>query len=188
MKESDEVLNAQQAAELLGAHVETIRRMARKGTIPAFKIGKDWRFRKASLLTWSEINPGIKKRICLLVIDDDAGVCRLMHRFLEPQGYRVISAANGAEGLDHVRNDSVNMVLLDLRMPVMNGPDFIRELRKERTDIPIIVVTGNPDSKMMMDANRFGPLMLIPKPIDKKVLLSAVNMALEGSLAEADAL
>ncbi len=187
MQGSDEVLTAQQAAEFLGAHVETIRRMARKGSIPAFKIGKDWRFRKTSLMTWSEINPGIKKRINILVIDDDAGACQLMRRFLEPQGYRVTAAATGAEGLLHVRTDSVNMVLLDLKMPVMSGPEFIRELRREGRDIPIIVVTGNPDSTMMKAAFRFGPLMLIPKPIDRKILLSAVTMTLEGTLAEVDA-
>ncbi|WP_319405331.1 response regulator [uncultured Desulfosarcina sp.] len=181
-----DILNAQQAAEFLCAHVETIRRMARKGTIPAFKIGKDWRFSKSTLMTWSEINPGIKKQVNILVIDDDADVCKLMSRLLEPQGYRVITATTGEEGLLHVQNDSVNLALLDLEMPVMSGPEFIRELRKNHKDIPVIVVTGYPDGKMMMEASRFGPLMLIPKPIDKKFLLSAVSLTLEGTLAETD--
>ena len=184
MTTHEAMLNAQQAADLLGAHVETIRRMARKGAIPAFKIGKDWRFRRSALLTWSETNPGIKKDVCVLVVDDDAGVRKLMRKFLEPMGYRVQTASDGDAGLEIIRGDAVNLVLLDLEMPVMSGPEFIRELKTVNTEIPVIVVTGHPDSQLMMEAFRIGPLTLIPKPIDKKMLLSAVSMTLKGTMAE----
>lgn len=184
--EHDDIFSAQQAAEFLGAHVETIRRMARKGAIPAFKIGKDWRFRKALLISWSKTNPELKRGSNVLVIEDDVGVRALMQRLLESQGYRVLTAANGGEGLVHVRNDTVNLVLLDLEMPVMNGPEFIGELRKQGLDIPVVVVSGYPDSALMMEASRFGPLMLVPKPIDRKVLLSAVKITMKGSMADVD--
>jgi len=54
MENDHDVLNAKEAAALLRAHVETIRRLARRGEIPAFKIGKDWRFYKGALRHWSE--------------------------------------------------------------------------------------------------------------------------------------
>jgi len=54
MKNDSDVLNAKEAAEYLKAHVETVRRMARRGEIPAFKVGKDWRFHKKALQQWSE--------------------------------------------------------------------------------------------------------------------------------------
>jgi len=54
MKNDSDVLNAKEAAEYLKAHVETIRRMARRGEIPAFKVGKDWRFHRKALRQWSE--------------------------------------------------------------------------------------------------------------------------------------
>jgi excisionase family DNA binding protein len=187
MMASDAVLNAQAAAELLGAHVETIRRMARKGAIPAFKVGKDWRFRKTALLAWSETNPGLQQQRCICVIDDDAGVRRLMRRHLEPSGYRVLTAASGAEGLDHIHNQPIDLVLLDLEMPVMNGPAFIGAMSRAGIRIPVILVSGYPDSALMMEACRFGPLMLVPKPIEKKMLLAAVAMTLAGATAEADA-
>ncbi len=50
----NDVLNTKDAATYLGAHIETIRRLARRGEIPAYKIGKDWRFRKKALLEWVE--------------------------------------------------------------------------------------------------------------------------------------
>jgi excisionase family DNA binding protein len=184
MPERQDVLTAQQAAVLLNAHVETIRRMARRGGIPAFKIGKDWRFRKSALLDWSKTNPGIKKIINILMIDDDEAVCRLMRRLLEPLGYQVITTPNGIEGLDILGNELVNLVLLDLEMPEMSGPDFLRELRKGHKNVPVIIVTGYPDSNLMMEASHFGPLTLVPKPINKSLLLSAVTMTLEGTMAE----
>jgi len=54
MKKETDVINAREAAVFLKAHVETIRRMARRGEIPAFKVGKDWRFHKNALQTWSD--------------------------------------------------------------------------------------------------------------------------------------
>ena len=75
-------------------------------------------------------------------------------------------------------------MLLDLKMSVMNGPEFVRELRKTHPDLPAIIVTGYPDSKLLMEAYVYGPLMLIPKPIEKNTLLAAVNITLEGTLLE----
>jgi FixJ family two-component response regulator len=72
-------------------------------------------------------------------------------------------------------------------MPVMNGPQFIAEIRKTGFRTPVIIVSGYPDGALMMEACRFGPLMLIPKPIEKSMLLSAANMALAGKPAEVDA-
>lgn len=184
---NDNVLNAQAAADLLGAHVETIRRMARRGAIPAFKVGKDWRFQKTALLAWSATNPCIKKQFAVLVIDDDTGVCRLMRRYFEDLDCRVVTAATGAEGIAVIHRQTIDLVLLDLEMPVMNGPRFIAEIRKAGFRTPVIIVSGYPDGALMMEACRFGPLMLIPKPIEKSMLLSAAKMALAGKPAEVEA-
>lgn len=180
MTANDDVLNAQAAAELLGAHVETIRRMARKGAIPAYKIGKDWRFRRAELLAWSQTRPAAATTATILVVDDDRGVRSLIERYLQPQGYQVLTAATGIEGMDRVQSAAIDLVLLDLEMPEMNGPAFVRELRRRRLEIPVIVVTGYPDSDLMLETSRCTPLMLIAKPIDKQMLLSAVAMTLSG--------
>lgn len=181
---NDDVLNAQAAADLLGAHVETIRRMARRGDIPAFKVGKDWRFRRTALLTWSETNPRIKKQKYVLAIDDDPGVCRLMRRYLESPDCRVVTAATGVDGLKIIHRQAIDLVLLDLAMPVMNGPRFIAEIREAGFQTPVIIVSGYPDGALMMEACRFGPLMLIPKPIEKSMLLAAASLALTGNPAE----
>ncbi len=58
----NDVLNTKEAAAFLGAHIETIRRLARRGEIPAYKIGKDWRYRKKALLEWVESQSMFKNK------------------------------------------------------------------------------------------------------------------------------
>ena len=117
----------------------------------------------------------------VLVIDDDAGVRKLMRRYLEAEGYRVCLASVGAEGLAWLNRESVNLILLDLKMPGMNGPEFLKEMRKMNEYLPVIVVTGHPDGDLMAEAVRHGPFTLLAKPIDREQLIQAVITALNGA-------
>ena len=182
MDSDNEILNSKQAAMLLGAHVETIRRMARKGEIPTYKIGKDWRYRRQALLQWAETHHLRHKAPCLLVVDDEEIIRNFMGHTLKPAGYQVLMASRGKEALALLSKETVDLILLDLNMPGMTGPEFLRELRKGHAAIPVIIITGFPDSNLMMEAYHYGPLLLIPKPIEKKLLLDAVNMALNGTM------
>jgi len=184
MLDNDAVLTAQQAASLLGAHVETIRRMARRGEIPAYKIGKDWRFRKQALMAWSATVPGHRQRADIMVIDDEHRVRKVIRRHLENAGYRVTTVADPRDGLERVRQNGTDMVLLDLNMSDMNGAMFVKALRECQPQLPVVVVTGRPDSDLLKDALLYGPLMLIPKPIDTGMLLSAISMALKETMTE----
>ena len=62
MSRALEVLNTQETAALLGVHVETVRRLARSGALPSFKVGKDWRFRRDALLQWIDEQQRMNKR------------------------------------------------------------------------------------------------------------------------------
>ena len=185
MLRNREVLNAEEAARLLGAHVETVRRLARKDLIPAYKMGKDWRFRREALVRWAEDHHLRGRRPTVLVVDDEEGIRKLMRQLLTAEGYRALLASNGAQGLACVTRESVNLVLLDMNMPGMNGADFLCELRKTDVALPVIVVTGYPDGDLMAKAIHHGPLMLLAKPVEKEPLLIAVRTALKGSLAAA---
>lgn len=178
---NNDVLNAKEAAQFLGAYVETIRRLARKGEIPSYKIGKDWRFRKEALIKWAETHHLRHNPPLILAIDDDPDIRKLLRAFLEKEGYRVCMAANGTEGMGWLDRESVDLILLDLKMPGMNGATFCHELRKKDTILPVIIVTGYPDSILMNDVMQYGPFMLIAKPIERKQLIQAVEMALKGT-------
>lgn len=178
MNEKADVLNAREAAEFLGAHVETVRRLARKGKIPAFKLGKDWRFLRRSVLRWIDEHQVQPQAPCILVVEDEGISRELIKNFLEAQGFRVCLAAHGREGLDCLDSERIDLVLLDLQMPVMNGPDFLQALRTTNEDLPVVILTGYPDSDLMTQALRFGPLILLAKPFQDKPLMQAVRAGL----------
>jgi CheY-like chemotaxis protein len=88
------------------------------------------------------LDPSAASRV--LVVDDDFAVRRAVVRFLRTEGLTVVEAANGEEALAKLREGGVSVVVLDLRMPVMDGWTFRRQQRLDRTiaDIPIIIMSG----------------------------------------------
>jgi excisionase family DNA binding protein len=181
LSEEKKVLNAVQAAELLGAHVESVRRLARKGEIPSYKIGKDWRFNAAALRNWAETHHLRQQSPLILVVDDEKSFRTTSRIFLESDGYRVATASNGEEALDLARRESLDMVLLDLIMPGISGVEVLKELHRMDHDLPVVVVTAYPDGELMLEALRYPPVMLLPKPLEKTTLLRTVHRVLKGT-------
>lgn len=179
----DHIFTTQDAADYLGAHIETIRRLARKGEIPAFKVGKDWRFSENAIRQWADgQQQGNQLQPTVLAVDDNTAITNLMRRTLSPLGCRVRTAETGRQGLDIISAQQVDLVLLDLFMPEMNGAEFIAHLKQQHIEIPVIIVTGHPDSDLIEQAMQHGPFMLLKKPVVKASLLSAVKMTLNAAL------
>ena len=189
MTRNPDVFTIREAAAFLGAHEQTVRRLARRHAIPAFKVGKDWRFRREALLRWAEEQhaPATDKGLTVvdrgtpgsvLIIDDDERVRRWLARIVEGFGCRARQAASGAEGLELVAQAAPDLILLDLVMPDINGPAFLEELRKTHVEVPVVIVTGYPDGELMRQAAQHAPLMMLPKPVDRTLLERTVRVAL----------
>ncbi len=181
MSISYDIMNAQEAAKFLCVHVETIRRMARRREIPAFKMGRGWRFRRTALLDWIDEHDMGRRPPCILVVEDEEISRTVLKSFLEEKGYRVREASDGREGLTCLNSEPADLVVLDLQMPFMNGPEFLRELRVSNKVLPVIILTGLPDSELMKQALPYGPLSLLTKPFQGKTLMQAVHAALNGA-------
>lgn len=176
MSQRETILNSQQVADLMGAHVETIRRLARKGAIPAFKMGKDWRFRRHALVNWVRKGSDGLQQPHVMVVDDDVAICKQIRRILESADWRVHAVPNGQEGLVYTKAHALDLILLDLDMPVMNGPQFLHHLRKMNCPTPVVIITGYPDGDLMEAAMDYGPLLLLAKPIEKAHLLATAGV------------
>jgi len=79
----------------------------------------------------------------ILIVDDEREATATLSKFLNTRGYQTCTAGNGAEALEHVRSNPCDVVMTDLRMPGMDGADFLARVRRERPGLPIIVMTGH---------------------------------------------
>lgn len=104
----------------------------------------------------------------LLVIDDVEENREILRYRLEKQGYKIEMAADGQEGLMLMNKNAVDLVLLDLNMPVMNGFTFLEKLKSNQklTDIPVIVVSSFDDEETANDVLLFGACGFVSKPYD----------------------
>ncbi len=181
MADENDIVDVRKAAEFLGLHDDTLRRLARENKVPAFKVGGVWRFRKSTLTQWAESQRQRPRRKTVLVVDDEAFIRDVIGQHVEEAGYRVLAASGGAEALSIMQRNLPDVVLLDLKMPGMDGPTTLKEIRKVHGAIPVIIVTGYPESDLMADTLDYCPITLLAKPLDPEVVVETVEAVLNGS-------
>src|ERR1043166_9091461 len=117
----------------------------------------------------------------ILVIDDDAGIRESLKMTLEYDGYEVIGAATGPEGLNLVERDAPDLVLLDVKMPGMDGFDVMSRLHSMQSDLPIVMISAHGTGMTGADAIKKGAVDFIDKPFSNDRMLVTVKNALEQS-------
>ncbi len=123
---------------------------------------------------------GVTDRKKILTIDDEDALRRSIQIFLEDEGFEVFEASNGRDGLEVFNQTKPDLVLVDLRMPEMDGLAVIRVLAREVPDIPVIVVSGTGVLEDAIEAIRAGACDYITKPVtDMLVLEHTIRKALE---------
>ncbi len=108
----------------------------------------------------------------VLVVDDDPAIRDAVRDALEAMGMRVTTASDGVEALEQVLAEEPCIVLLDMRMPVMDGWGFAREIRERGMDLRVMVMTAAADARRW--ANEIGAMGVVPKPFALSELASAV--------------
>ncbi len=115
----------------------------------------------------------------ILVVDDDPSIRSTVVEILEMEGYPVECAANGAEALAAVERELPALVLLDMRMPVLDGWGFARALRERQIKLQILVMTAAQDARRWAD--EIGAQGYLPKPFDLPDLLDKVEHTRSGA-------
>ena len=128
----------------------------------------------------------------ILVVDDDEKICWAFEQFLAEEGYKPIIANNAEEGLRRIKSEAPDIVLLDVRLPGMNGLDALKQIKSMQADAIVVVMTAHDDVDTTIQAMKLQAFDFLPKPIDldkvKSVLDSAVQMqTARGELHSMDA-
>jgi DNA-binding NtrC family response regulator len=112
----------------------------------------------------------------ILVVDDEANICKLLHKELTGEGYRVVVASDGRRAVELVEANSIDLVILDIRMEGLDGIETLRKLIRQRKDLPVILHTGYAEYKM--DFNTWMASAYVMKSSDLKELKETVRQLL----------
>ncbi|MFA5315896.1 MAG: response regulator [Dehalococcoidales bacterium] len=169
-----ELMTLEEVANYLRVNEKTIYRLLNEDDIPAMKVGRQWRFDRETIYKWLHQN-STKNKASILVIDDDEIICSLFKDALEETGHTITTVSESSRALELLKYQDFDLVFLDLMMPVMDGAETFRQIRMTKPKLPVTIITGYPDSDLMMKALAHGPLGVMSKPFSSSDILTAVN-------------
>jgi len=115
----------------------------------------------------------------ILVVDDEPMIREILRETLEQEGHRVAEAENGKVAFDRIHSEQFDLILTDVKMPVMDGFTLMKNLGDLTDEIPVIVITSFSDIDVAVDSIRLGAYDYIVKPIDRTKLITTVGNAVE---------
>ena len=120
----------------------------------------------------------------LLIVDDDPEVCTVLEKYMAKKGIRAKSVADPLKILEHARENTHDVILLDVVMPHVSGLELIPEIKASCPETKIIIMTGYADKDMAIASLRAGAFDFLEKPIDYSLVFHAVSRALDAQRAE----
>jgi len=169
-----ELLTVNEIANYLKLDPVTVRRKAAKGEMPAIKLGKQFRFDRDQIDKWL-LHQTVGRPAHILVIDDEPVVGQLFRDSLEKSGCKVTTTLSGLEALELAARQCFDLIFLDLVMPKIDGSELFRRIRKIDKQVPIAIITGYPDSELLIKAKEQGPFIIMIKPFTGDEILQAVH-------------
>ena len=117
----------------------------------------------------------MKKKIKILIVDDDSSICLLLQNYLERLGFETCVATNGEQALDLLMKENPAIMTLDIRMPGLNGYEVLQKAKRRYPELFIIVLTGIDVPNMDEMLEHSGAHAFLQKPIDLQKLSDTIN-------------
>jgi excisionase family DNA binding protein len=188
-------LTTEEVLEYLQVNLRTVYRLIKAGKIPAVRVGRQWRFRKRDIDAWldsqrprggSRQAPAAAAprpssgttRPRVLVVDDEASIRDLLSKTLALAEYDVDVAPDGRSALERMRMYPYDLLIADLKMPGMDGLTVIREAKRYKSDLPVIIITGFSTESSAIEAVNLGVAGYLTKPFRVPQVLAAAAKAL----------
>lgn len=169
-----ELMTLSEMADYLRFTKKTIYRLLEGNRIPAIKVGRKWRFDKDTIDEWLQEN-SVGRKASILVVDDEEIIQALIKETVEELGHRVALAGTGSKALELVKQQDFDLVFLDLKLPELDGAELFHQIKTIKPKLPVIIITGYPDSDMMARALAHGPFGLMNKPFSESDIITAVS-------------
>ncbi len=174
-EEAPELMTVKETSEYLRIPLPTVYYLVQRGQLPAIQIGGRWRI-KRSLLDRDILKTDQGGQPTVLVVDDDIALQTLFKQFLKKAGFGRIVVGTGAEALSYAKKQKFDLVFLDLKLPDIPGDELYAKLKDLYPDLPIVIITGYPDSEILTKILSSGPVTVIKKPIEYDQLNRTVKI------------
>jgi excisionase family DNA binding protein len=161
-----ELITLEEVAEYLRVTKKTVYRLLEKHQIPSTKVGHQYRFDKKAVDEWLHQ---------ILIVDDDESICSFFKDTLEDEGHLITTATESVKGLELAKETDYSLIFLDLMMPGIDGAEFLKQIRRVKPELPVTIITGYPDSTLMMNALENGPFGVMRKPFTSADILTVVH-------------
>jgi excisionase family DNA binding protein len=170
-----ELMTVKETSEYLRIPLPTVYYLVQRGQLPAVQIGGRWRI-KRSLLDRDVLRKEDESgQPTVMVVDDDPAHQALFKQFLKKVGFGRLVVGTGAEALAMAKKQKFDFVFLDLKLPDVPGDEVYSQLKALYPELPIVIITGYPDSEILSRILGHGPVMVIKKPIEYDQLNLAVK-------------
>jgi excisionase family DNA binding protein len=197
----DVFLTTEEVLEYLQVNLRTVYRLIKAGRIPAVRVGRQWRFRKADIDLWLQgqqtMTPDASRRSALqgaagslatesqlprhariLVVDDEASIRDLLSKTLALAEYDIDTAPDGRTAVGRLRAGQYDLLITDLKMPGMDGLTLIREARQLSPTLPVVIITAYSTEASAIEAINLGVSGYLTKPFRITKILSTAAKAL----------
>ena len=189
-------LTTEEVLEYLQVNLRTVYRLIKAGKIPAVRVGRQWRFRKADIDAWLDgqrsrsrasampaAGPASTPRAAadrarILVVDDESSIRDLLAKTLALAEYDVDTAADGRAALERLRLYPYDLLIADLKMPGLDGLSVIREAKRLKSNMPVIIITGYSTETAAIEAVNLGVSGYLTKPFRVPQVLAAAAKAI----------
>jgi excisionase family DNA binding protein len=187
-------LTTEEVLDYLQVNLRTVYRLIKAGKIPAVRVGRQWRFRKSDIDAWLEsqrprntrtaggptprVSTPVAGRARILVVDDEPSIRDLLSKTLALAEYEVDLAPDGKTAIERMRIVPYDLLITDLKMPGIDGLTVIREGRRLRPDLPVIIITGYSTEASAIEAVNLGVSGYLTKPFRVPRVLAAAAKAL----------
>jgi excisionase family DNA binding protein len=191
-------LTTEEVLEYLQVNLRTVYRLIKAGKIPAVRVGRQWRFRKRDIDAWLDsqrlrggtratpapapsaapVSRPTAEHPRILVVDDESSIRDLLSKTLALAEYDVDTAPDGRSALERLRLYPYDLLIADLKMPGIDGLSVIREAKRLKSDLPVIIITGYSTETAAIEAVNLGVTGYLTKPFRVPQVLAAAAKAI----------
>lgn len=171
------LMTVKETAAYLRIPLPTVYYLVQRGQLPAVQIGGRWRVKRDMLdrdVLRNEVEQGGAPTV--LVVDDDTGLQSMFKLFLKKQGFTRIVVGTGKEAIAALNKQKFDLCFLDLQLPDITGDEIYKQAKALHPELPIIIITGYPDSQMLDNILKHGPVTVLKKPLEVEQLQQALKM------------